>query len=75
MIIREATKQDIPAIAKVHVDTWKTTYRDIFPDEFLNNLSDQKREQDWHQVFERKENKLIEIVYGWNDISNIRFLF
>jgi len=39
MIIREATHNDIPALAKVHVDTWRTAYRGIMPDEYLANLS------------------------------------
>ena len=51
MIIREAIEQDISAIAKVHVDTWRTTYRDIFSSEFLANMSYEKREQSWHRVF------------------------
>ena len=51
MIIREVIDRDIPAIAKVHVDTWQTAYRDIFAHEFLVNLSYEKREQSWHQVF------------------------
>ena len=28
--IRRAIKDDIPCIAKVHADSWKTTYKDIF---------------------------------------------
>ncbi|MEM7758328.1 MAG: GNAT family N-acetyltransferase [Cyanobacteria bacterium P01_A01_bin.40] len=52
MIIREATEQDISAISKVHVDTSRTTYRGIFSDEYLDNMSYQKRERAWHQVFE-----------------------
>ncbi|MBE9139066.1 GNAT family N-acetyltransferase [Nodosilinea sp. LEGE 07088] len=52
MILREATRCDIPAIARVHVKTWQTTYRGILPDEFLKNLSYERRENSWHQVFE-----------------------
>lgn len=52
MIIREATAQDIPQISRVHVDTSRTAYRGIFPDEVLANLSYEKREQCWHQVFQ-----------------------
>lgn len=51
MIIREATDKDIFKIAQVHVDTWRTTYRGIFSDEVLENLSYKKRENSWHQVF------------------------
>ena len=52
MNIREATEQDIPAIAKVHVNTWRTTYQGIFSDEYLANISYQKRKQSWQIVFE-----------------------
>jgi ribosomal protein S18 acetylase RimI-like enzyme len=46
-IIREATCADVPAIARVHVDTWRTTYPGIMPDEFLANLSYERSEQRW----------------------------
>jgi GNAT superfamily N-acetyltransferase len=50
MIVREATHSDVPAIAQVHVDTWRITYQGIVPHEFLTNLSYEKRENAWHQV-------------------------
>jgi GNAT superfamily N-acetyltransferase len=50
MIIREATHDDVPAIAKVHVDTWRTTYKGIVPDEYLASLSYERRENIWHQI-------------------------
>ena len=47
MRIREAGPADIPAIARVTVDTWRTTYRGILPDDLLANLSYPQREQVW----------------------------
>ena len=47
MIIREAILTDAPGIARVHVDTWRSTYRSIVPDEFLANLSYEARERMW----------------------------
>ncbi|MFE4523707.1 GNAT family N-acetyltransferase [Cytobacillus firmus] len=47
MKIRAAKLSDASGIAKVHVDSWRTTYKNIIPDEFLNNLSYQKREELW----------------------------
>ena len=38
-LIRPATLEDAPAIARVHVDTWRTTYAGIVPDEHLAKLS------------------------------------
>ena len=53
MIIREAALQDIPGIARVHVDSWQTTYRGIVPDVYLARLTYEQRTQRWHQVFSR----------------------
>ena len=50
MILREPTHEDIPAIARVHVDTWRTAYRGIVPDAHLAKLSYEDRENRWHQI-------------------------
>ncbi len=50
MVIREANLADVSAIAKVHVNTWRTTYRKIMPEDFLANLSYEKRETGWIQI-------------------------
>lgn len=41
--IRPATPADVPGIARVHVDSWRTTYKGIVADEFLQALSDEPR--------------------------------
>jgi ribosomal protein S18 acetylase RimI-like enzyme len=56
MIVREAIHSDVSAMARVHVDTWRTTYQGIVPDEFLANLSYEKRENGWHQVLDNAPN-------------------
>ncbi|WP_010199774.1 GNAT family N-acetyltransferase [Bacillus sp. m3-13] len=45
--IRKATLSDTKGIAKVHVESWKTTYANIVPEEYLNNLTYESREQIW----------------------------
>jgi ribosomal protein S18 acetylase RimI-like enzyme len=47
MIIREATLVDAEGIAKVHVDSWRTTYKNIFPNDYLENLSYEQRTELW----------------------------
>ena len=47
MRIREASPADSPAIAKVHVDSWRSTYRGIISDEVLAGLSFPDRERMW----------------------------
>lgn len=50
MKIRAANKTDAKDIAKVQVDTWRTTYAGIVPDDYLANLSYEKREAIWTRV-------------------------
>ncbi|MGH8001512.1 MAG: GNAT family N-acetyltransferase [Brasilonema sp.] len=50
MIVREARLEDASAIAKIHVNTWQTTYRNIVPDDYLASLSYEKREMSWVQI-------------------------
>ena len=50
MLIREARAADAAAIARVHVDSWRTTYAGILPSDFLASLSYATREQSWSRV-------------------------
>ncbi|NLW91623.1 MAG: GNAT family N-acetyltransferase [Syntrophomonadaceae bacterium] len=49
MKVREATKDDIPAIAKVTVDTWKSAYRGLIDPDYLDNLSYASKEASWQE--------------------------
>ncbi|MEM9805118.1 MAG: GNAT family N-acetyltransferase [Cyanobacteria bacterium P01_D01_bin.56] len=53
MRIREAAHSDVPAISKVHVDTWRTTYQGIVPEQHLANLSYERRAKSWYRIFDR----------------------
>jgi hypothetical protein len=44
MRIREATIADVAAIAKVHAESWRTTYKGLLPDDYLANLTYEQRE-------------------------------
>ncbi|MBG9786057.1 GNAT family N-acetyltransferase [Shouchella lehensis] len=59
MIIRRAKLDDAPAIAKVHVDSWKTTYQGIVPNDYLSNLSYQKRTELWKANIAKKDNYVV----------------
>lgn len=64
MIIREATLSDAYSIAKVHVDSWKSTYRGLVNDKFLNGLSYDDRESRWSSVINdlERDNKYIYVA-------------
>jgi len=50
MLIREAVPTDAGAMARVHVDSWRTTYRGIIADSILDELSYELRERHWHSA-------------------------
>ena len=47
--IRPAEPRDAVGIAKVHVESWRSTYRGIVPDNVLENLSESRREKYWRE--------------------------
>ncbi|XKI13344.1 GNAT family N-acetyltransferase [Sporosarcina sp. ANT_H38] len=56
ILIRKAEVEDAEGIAKVHVDSWRTTYKGIVPETFLENLSYEQRELTWKRGI--KENNV-----------------
>ncbi|WP_044476898.1 GNAT family N-acetyltransferase [Oceanobacillus massiliensis] len=66
MKIRKAVNSDAQEIAIVHVDSWRTTYKGIVPDAYLEKLSYQERTELW------KSNLHEETVYvAENDNGDI----
>lgn len=53
--IRPAQTEDAFAIARVHVDTWRTTYVGIVPDEHLANLSYERCQAGWVRALSNHE--------------------
>ncbi len=48
--IRPASPADAGPIARVHVDSWRTTYEGIIPAEYLANLSYRDRQSMWSEA-------------------------
>ena len=46
-MVRPADVDDAEAIARVHVATWRTAYRGLLPDDFLDSLSKADYEKRW----------------------------
>lgn len=62
MQIRKAEYGDASCIAKVHVDSWKTTYEGIMPAAFLKGLSYGKRTDLWQDNIAVKEDYIVVAV-------------
>ena len=48
--IRAADQADAGPIARVHIDSWQTTYEGIVPAEYLAGLSYRDRESRWNEA-------------------------
>lgn len=49
LCVRTAAVRDAAGIAAVHVRAWQAGYRGLLPDELLDALSVQEREQQWRE--------------------------
>lgn len=49
-VVRPAELSDAAAIARVHVETWRTAYQGLLPDEYLAALDQAGYEQRWSRT-------------------------
>ena len=59
MRVWQAKEADIPAIARVHVAAWKTAYRGIIADDFLDRLTIGRRDTLWRQYLAMPDRRLL----------------
>ena len=62
MLIRKAQAEDAPGIARVHVESWRTTYAGMVPGEFLAGLSYEGRQMMWDSVLAVPERQRLVFV-------------
>jgi L-amino acid N-acyltransferase YncA len=53
--IRDATLADTAGIARVAVDTWRTAYRGIVPDAYLDGLKYDERDAGWRRAIQQPD--------------------
>ncbi|HXA52139.1 MAG TPA: GNAT family N-acetyltransferase [Candidatus Acidoferrum sp.] len=60
--IRRAVLEDGPAIARVHVESWRTTYKGIFPESVLDQLSVPARTRFWNETLAKPPDRFVTLV-------------
>ncbi|MDD5599820.1 MAG: GNAT family N-acetyltransferase [Victivallaceae bacterium] len=60
IIIRTAAPGDAAGIAEVHWESWRSAYKGIMPDNYLNGISYEKRFNMWKKIFSAQSNDLYE---------------
>lgn len=73
MIIRPAQEEDAHGIARVHVDTWRSTYAGIVPQKFLDGLSPEARIDSWQKQIRKTPDEMCIIVATTDDGEVIGF--
>jgi ribosomal protein S18 acetylase RimI-like enzyme len=74
LTIRPAEVDDAPAIARVHVDTWRSTYTGIIPQDYLDSLTVANRTLTWVRLLERARAGLTTLVSEDHDRRIIGFV-
>ena len=66
MIFREATAADAVAIAWLHAESWRSAYRGIFADDFLDQRVHQERRESWKARFSGGESRPFFVLLAEN---------
>lgn len=73
---RFASLEDAPAIARVHVDSWRKIYRGLIPDKILNDLSVHKRTKQWEEIIKNGFEVIVieknNLLVGFASICSVR---
>ncbi|WP_245916566.1 hypothetical protein [Bacillus fungorum] len=73
MRIRKISKEDIKGVSRVYVDSWRTTYRSLVPDDYLDELSYEDTEKRWID-FLNNENEELHEVHAENTGELVRII-
>jgi ribosomal protein S18 acetylase RimI-like enzyme len=66
-MVRPARLDDADTIARVHVASWQSTYRDLLPEDFLASLADANYAERWRRVLEEGSS----LVYVVEEVGEV----
>lgn len=66
-IIRRAVEADASAIARVHVESWRTTYAGLLPDRVLLNLNSAEHESRWWRSVLGRQRRMNHVCVAEHD--------
>ena len=62
MVIRDAVKSDVTAIAHLHAESWRSAYRGILSEDFLENHAHSDRLAAWQERFSANPRKPMFVI-------------
>jgi ribosomal protein S18 acetylase RimI-like enzyme len=63
-VVRPATRDDIPALARVHVQAWLETYSGLMPHEVLDAITLEARVLQWERTFDQPHGIFVALEDG-----------
>src|ERR1035437_2859186 len=73
LLVRHAEPQDAPAVARVHVASWRQAYRGLLPQEYLDSLSVETRTTTWAKAFSQSPDQTSTTLVGELDGQIVGF--
>jgi ribosomal protein S18 acetylase RimI-like enzyme len=64
LTIRPLELADAAAIASLHIETWRDTYRGLMPDSKLDALNVQEYESGWNRILSQKDSPTSPLTLG-----------
>ncbi|MDA8200340.1 MAG: GNAT family N-acetyltransferase [Thermaerobacter sp.] len=55
VVVRPAVLTDAAGIARAHVESWRTTYRGIVPDGFLDGMDPERQQARWQRLLDHRD--------------------
>lgn len=62
--VRPATSRDAKAIAEIHIATWQAAYQDLMPQDYLDQMTVEKRQAYWREAIEYSEPQVLVATDG-----------
>jgi len=66
--IRTARASDVQAIAHVDIETWRTTYPGMLPDDFLTALDERQRARQWLRFIAQRPDDVVLAYDEWDQV-------
>jgi len=67
-MIRPADVDDAPAIARVHVASWRSTYRTLLSADFLESLTEAAYRDRWRRFISERSSRVYVVEEGSRDV-------
>ncbi|MCE2950570.1 MAG: GNAT family N-acetyltransferase [Alphaproteobacteria bacterium] len=74
VVLKKATKDDVEAIAQIHIASWKETYHPFFPKSYLEKLSLEEKITQWTSYFKTSDQDDFSVYMAFHEQTPVGFI-